>query len=148
MKQISCSRHADRPIIHHRQVQHQRHECNRFLRLYLSRWKLCLGTEVANVRLICSPNASCLKRSYDKQNHDTPFSQSKLHSNIDLALKICLVLKEVGSWRASVLRSTHFIANACHQMQFTLRTDADEGWEASLMPATTRPSCRGVQAFL
>ena len=39
------------------------------------------------------PNASCLKKPYENKTHDTPFSQSKLHSNIGLALQVCFVLK-------------------------------------------------------
>ena len=70
-------------------------------------------------------------------NHGTPFSQSKLHSNIGLALQICFVLKEVASWRASALRSQHFIAHG-DQMQITQWIYG--WWEASLMPTTTWPS--------
>ena len=50
-------------------------------------------------------------RELKNKIHGTPYSQSELHSNIALALQICFVLMQIASWRASVLQSTHFIAN-------------------------------------
>ena len=41
------------------------------------------------------PNASYLEKPDEHKTHDTPFSQSKLHSNIGLALQICFVFKGV-----------------------------------------------------
>ena len=42
------------------------------------------------------PNASCLKKPYENKTHNTPFSQSKLHSNIGLARQVSKLHSNIG----------------------------------------------------
>ena len=85
------------------------------------------------------PNASCLKKPYENQSHDTYFSQSNLHSNIGLALQICFVLEATtphGEHPSCAVRTSSHMEKP--KMQITPWIYG--GWEASLMPTTTWPS--------
>ena len=106
-------------------------------------------TSIANCNDKCTtdmfPNASCLKKPYENKTHDTPFSQSKLHSNIGLALQLFFCSRSFfPSWCSCYLLGSHFIANGFSQMQFTQRTDggcfthADNNNKACMTKGLTR----------